>query len=102
MNRFFNAKRPLFVALAGAALAGAAVLAPVPAKAWWVGPRIGIEIAPPVIVAPPPVVYAAPPTVYNYAYAPPPYYPQQPYYPPRHHFIPGHWEGPYWVPPHWV
>ncbi|MBV9811739.1 MAG: hypothetical protein JO326_03250, partial [Acetobacteraceae bacterium] len=58
------------VAVLGAALlaAGAAALAPSPAKAWWVrGPVIypaPVVIAPPVVVAPPPVVVVPRPRVY--------------------------------------
>jgi hypothetical protein len=57
---------------------------------WCCGVGIGI-VVPPVVVAPP--VYAPP--VY---YAPPPAY----YAPPQHQWVPGHYEGGYWVPGHWV
>ena len=70
------------------------VLAPTPARAFWVGgPHVGIYFGFPRVFVGPPVVYAAPPV----AYAPPVVYaaPRAPIW------VPAHWEGAYWVPGHW-
>ncbi len=83
-------------AVAGLAAVGVASL-PHPAEAWWRGPwccAIGVGVwVPPVVVAPAPV-YAPPPVYYGppaVAYAPPP----------RRVWVPGYWNGPYWVAAHW-
>jgi hypothetical protein len=92
----FAMKRVGAVAAVLALAAVGTAATPGKAEAWWRGGwccAIGIGI-PPVVVAPAPVY--APPPVY---YAPPPAYyaaPQQ------RQWIPGHYEGPYWVPGHWV
>jgi hypothetical protein len=71
------------------------------ADAWWrggwcCGVGIGV-VVPPIVVAPAPVY--VPPPVY---YAPPPaaYYPPPP--PPQGRWIPGHYQGGYWVAGHWA
>jgi hypothetical protein len=80
------------VALCVTAMPGKAV-------AWWragwcCGVGIGVYV-PPLVIAPP--VYYAPPPV---AYAPPPSYYAPPS--PQRQWVPGHYEGGYWVPGHWV
>jgi len=83
-------------AVAGLATMGVAAL-PHPAEAWWRGGCCGVGIdlvVPPVVVAPAPA-YVAPPAYY----APPPVAYYAP--PPRRVWVPGHWNGPYWVAPHW-
>jgi hypothetical protein len=79
------------VALGVTAMPGKAV-------AWWradwcCGVGIGVYV-PPLVIAPP-VYYALPPV----AYAPPPSYYAPP---PQRQWVPGHYEGGYWVPGHWV
>jgi hypothetical protein len=66
----------------------------VPGRAWWVegGPHVVIA-GPPIILAPRPS-YVAPPVVYP---APPVYVAP----PQRLVWVPGHWNGRYWIPPHW-
>jgi len=89
--------RRIAPAVALAALVGVGMTAvPNHAQAWWRGGwgccSVGIGIGiPPIVVAPP--AYYAPPPVY---YAPPPYYGYG-----QRAWIPGHWQGGYWVPPHW-
>ena len=76
--------------LAGALASAVALLAPVPASAWWAHPgwhpgwhhvwhrccwRAPVIVGPPVAVYRPPVLARV--------------------------WIPPHWSGPYWVPGHW-
>jgi hypothetical protein len=81
--RRFWRRLPLAVGLGAAALA-LPLLAPVPARAWWVAPG-------PVYIAPAPRYYYGPPVAYYGPYAPPV------------RWVPAHynWRG-YWIPGHWA
>lgn len=82
--------------LVGLAAFGVTMM-PGKAEAWWRGGwccGVGV-VLPPVVVAPAPVYYPPPPPAY---YPPPPAV----YAPPPRAWIPGHYEGPYWVPGHWA
>ena len=96
MRHIFSRMRVVLGAAAIAAFS-MTLLTPKPAAAWWDhpgwhygwrgccwGPRLFVGVAPPVVVVSPPVIYA----------------PAQ--VGPGRVWIRAHWNGPYWVPGHWV